>query len=356
MKEVLQRGLVNPGQFLVILPISWGQEDTLREKKMESGVFNLTGEEPKRVLGENQVSLRSCTEINSLKGNVVLNISRVPSENRDLSVPDLSSGFEMDSAEGHCLKGSKVHGEYEDIKTLDLDGGTGRQIINEMDFHNALVDSCEIGGIESDAFPSMDKIANGDHTGPELKDLERGRAVNSVASEADGRCSKSDTLESANKNCHPLEKNALNLVSAEANDEVGDNFSADTSRIVSETGGDCLHEGKDFDADESKPSLEYTQSEINEYQNDQNDHNANNLVLSQCGSIDCTVLPESQESRIFGAEGSTELKKGNECAYVGVGTSSLRACSCSFCTKGIVAFNLLSDCCFSFRLDQYGKL
>ncbi|KAL0381614.1 UNVERIFIED_CONTAM: hypothetical protein Sangu_0225700, partial [Sesamum angustifolium] len=345
--------------------------------------FNFNGEDTaKRIRGGNQVSLRSCTEINSLKGNVVLHILKIPSENRDLSVPDLSSGFEMDSAEGHCLKGSKVHGGNEDIKILDLGGGTGCQVINEMDFHNALVDSCEIGGIESDALPSREKIANENHNGPELMDLERGRAVHFVASEADGRRSKSDLLEKnglpgiaevvpENKfaslahairgnavdltinsggelkldgsklykrkndsNLMDLDKgNALNLVSVEANDEVGDSFSADTSRTVSETGVDCLHEGKDFDVHESKAGLEYTQSDINEYQNDANDHNANNLVLSHCDSIDCTALPELQETREFGVEGSTELKKGNECAYVSVGTSSLRACSCSFCTK-----------------------
>ncbi|KAK4411655.1 hypothetical protein Sango_0238500 [Sesamum angolense] len=313
--------------------------------------FNFNGEHTaKRIRGGNQVSLRSCTEINSLKGNVVLHISKIPSENRDLSVPDLSSGFEMDSAEGHCLKGSKVHGGNEDIKILDLGGGTGCQVTNEMDFHNALVDSCETGGIESDALPSRDKIANENHNGLELMDLERGRAAHFVASEADGHCSKSDLLDKnglpgiaevvpENKFAslaHAIRGNAVDLTINSGALKLmmrGDSFSADTSRTVSETGVDCLHEGKDFDVDESKASLEYTQSDINEYQNDGNDHNANNLVWSHCGSIDCTALPELQETRVFGVEGSMELKKGNECAYVSVGTSSLRACSCSFCTK-----------------------
>ncbi|KAL0431979.1 UNVERIFIED_CONTAM: hypothetical protein Sradi_0823900 [Sesamum radiatum] len=339
--------------------------------------FNFNGENTaKRIRGENQVSVCSCTEINSLKDNVVLNISKILNGNRDLRVPDLSS------AEGHCLKGSKVHAGDEDIKILDLDGGSDRQIINEMDVHNALIDSCEIGGIESVSLRSSDKIANENCNGPELMDLERERAANFAASEADGHCSKSDLLEKnelpgvtevvhENKfaslghairgnavdltinsggelklDCSKLSKrkndsnlmdldrgNALNSVNIEANDEVGDSFSADTSRTVSDTGGDCLHEGKDFYVDESKASLEYTQSDMNEYQNDGNVHNANNLVLRQCGSIDCTALPESQESRVFGVEGSMELKKGNECAYVSVGTNSLRACSCSFCTK-----------------------
>ncbi|KAK4430588.1 hypothetical protein Salat_1359500 [Sesamum alatum] len=316
--------------------------------------FNFNGEDTaKRIRGENQVSLCSCTEVNFLKGNVVLSISKTPNENRDLSVPDLSSGFEMDSADAHCLKGPKVHGGNEDIKILDLDGGT------------------DIGSVEGDALPSMDKIASGNHKGLKFIDLERGRAVNYVAGEADGRCSKSDLLEKNESpgiaevvpekkfatlphairgnavdlainsggehklDCSNLSKgnNVLNSVNIEANDEVGDSFSADTSSTVSETGGYCLRDGKDFNAEESKASLEYAQTSINDYQNDGDGHNANDMVLSQCGSIDCTVLPESQESRVFGADGSRELKKGNECTYVSVGTSSSRVCSCSFCTK-----------------------
>ncbi|KAI3462053.1 hypothetical protein Pfo_018716 [Paulownia fortunei] len=341
-----------------------------------------------------RVSPRPCTEINSLKGNVVSSISNITNENRDANVLQFgcsavsksSIDAEADCNDGCCLKGknvvignSKVHGGSKDIKILDLGGETAvSQRVNELEVDNDLVDSCgEIGYFDDDALPNMDKIASQNYKSPNLTDLEGERAMHSIYTEADG-CGKLDLLKeneisgiaeskfaslnhtlrgnefdltrnggveialgnskiSKGKNdlslIDPSRGNALQSDNIEADDELGDSFPADSSRTVTETGGDCLHDGKDFDADESRASPEGTQSDINDYQHDGDDHNADNLVLSQCGSIDCTILPESQESRVFGVEKFMELKKGGECAYMGEGTDSIKACSCSFCTK-----------------------
>ncbi|KAL6502599.1 hypothetical protein OROHE_024252 [Orobanche hederae] len=70
------------------------------------------------------------------------------------------------------------------------------------------------------------------------------------------------------------------------------------------------HSRKDLDCDESRVIPE-----------------CSNLISSQCGSIDGTFMPESQESKVFAAD------KGNECGYIGEGTDSIKCCSCTFCTK-----------------------
>ncbi|XP_073287580.1 uncharacterized protein [Primulina huaijiensis] len=55
--------------------------------------------------------------------------------------------------------------------------------------------------------------------------------------------------------------------------------------------------------------------------------------MSQSDSIDCAILPDSQESRIFGVEKSSESKKCKEYPYIGGGVDAIKTCSCSFCTK-----------------------
>ncbi|KAL6558858.1 hypothetical protein OROMI_019208 [Orobanche minor] len=85
------------------------------------------------------------------------------------------------------------------------------------------------------------------------------------------------------------------------------------------------HRRKNLDGDESKVIPEHSQSYVNEYHDGDGDFG--NLVSSQCGSIDGTFVPESQESKVVAAD------KGNECGYIGEGTDSIKCCSCTFCTK-----------------------
>ncbi|PIN26754.1 hypothetical protein CDL12_00473 [Handroanthus impetiginosus] len=239
------------------------------------------------------VSPRPCTEINSLKGNVISGISRIPTENREPNVP-LGSGSAASKSsidvEANCddcrgsnrhnvvIGDSKVPGANKDIQILNLIGeDVVSQSVNELDVVN-----------------------NAQLNYHNLLDLSKGDAIQSV--------------------------------NVEANDKLDDRFCADTSRTVSETNGDCLRDGEHSDAGELNISPEGTQSDINYHHSDMDDHDADNFVLSQSGSIDCMILPESQESRVFGIDRSTKTKEG-ECAYVSEGIESIKTCQCSFCTK-----------------------
>ncbi|KAI3451134.1 hypothetical protein Pfo_007799 [Paulownia fortunei] len=331
------------------------------------------------------VSPSPCTEINSLKGNVISGLSKIPNENRDPNVSGSGSNYvisknsidvDADCDGGHCVNGknvvmgnSKIYGGNKDIEILDLSGGgVVSQSVNELDVDN---DCAQIDYSKDDALPRMDKIATQNYIDSN---------VNSIATEADG-CGNLDSLkekmilgiaEVVNENKCPClehsdrknvvdstiigsgeyvvcsskiynEENDPNLIdlgrgdaiqstNIKANGEFGHSFPADTSRTVSESGNDCLHDGKNCDAGEVNLSLEGTQSDINYYHNDVDGHNADNFVVSQSGSIDCTVMPESQESRVFGVDRSAKLKE-DECANMSGGTDSIKACSCSFCTK-----------------------
>ncbi|KAK4417227.1 hypothetical protein Salat_2548300 [Sesamum alatum] len=335
-----------------------------------------------------RVSPRPCTEINSLKGNVICGISKIPNENGDPNVSRSSVHVETDCNDSQCLKGknvetanSKVHGGDKDIKILDISGGSiDSQSVYQLEVvDNDLVDDrVEIDRPEDDALQRMDKIAGKDSVDANFTDLEGRRTVNSISTEADC-CAKLDSLqenvilEVVNEDkCssleHSVDKNPIDLtiisggkfvlgsskvsdeenepnlldlgrgdavqcINVEANDELGDSFHADTSRTASETGGDCPPDANDCNADEVNASPEGTQTDVSCYNNDLDDQNADNFVLSQSGSIDCTILPESQESRVFGVDRSAKLQKGDECAHMSEGPDSIRACPCSFCTK-----------------------
>ncbi|KAL3527767.1 hypothetical protein ACH5RR_012423 [Cinchona calisaya] len=67
-------------------------------------------------------------------------------------------------------------------------------------------------------------------------------------------------------------------------------------------------------------------------ENDGDDHGVDNFVLSQTGSVDCTRLPESQESRNFELERCSGLK-ADGCLNSVTDTEFIKSCSCSFCTK-----------------------
>ncbi|KAL3637388.1 hypothetical protein CASFOL_018556 [Castilleja foliolosa] len=124
---------------------------------------------------------------------------------------------------------------------------------------------------------NVNKTASKKFKGPNSADLEVGKMTNLIATEALSKASK---------------ENVVQFVNVKEEDEFSDEF-----------------------------SLGGSQSD---------DHNADNLVLSQCGSIGCTILPESQESTVIDVEKSVETKNVNGCTAV---TNSVKACSCSFCTK-----------------------
>lgn len=66
--------------------------------------------------------------------------------------------------------------------------------------------------------------------------------------------------------------------------------------------------------------------------NDVDEHDVDNLVMSQTGSVDCGRLPESQESRTFELERCSGLKTDG-CSNLTADIDLIKPCSCSFCTK-----------------------
>lgn len=292
------------------------------------------------------VSPRPCSEINSLKGNSISSLSKIPNENKDSNFYDDCDGV-------HCLKGkhnvtsnSKFHAGCDKGKILDSRGGNVvSQSVNELDVvDNDLGNRCGQTEVSKYSLPKVDEVAGQHRVDPNMENLEGGMVLDSISNGADV-CSQLDSIKEnkipgtadvANENkCSSLDFGmfgTIHSVNTEANNELGDSSPADTSRTVSETGNDFLHDGQNCDAGEEIISRESTQRDINDHHNDLDDHNADNFVMSQSGSIDYAFLPQSQESRVFGIDKSTEPKE-DECAHMTAGTNAIKACSCSFCTK-----------------------
>ncbi|KAL3613408.1 hypothetical protein CASFOL_042671 [Castilleja foliolosa] len=130
--------------------------------------------------------------------------------------------------------------------------------------------------IKNNSFGNVNETASKTFKGPDSGELEVVKTVNLTSTEALSKASKEN----------------VQFVNVKAEDEFNDEF-----------------------------SLGGSQSD---------DPNTDNFVLSQCGSIDCTILPESQESNVIGADKSMETENVNGCT---AGTKSIKDCSCSFCTK-----------------------
>lgn len=64
--------------------------------------------------------------------------------------------------------------------------------------------------------------------------------------------------------------------------------------------------------------------------NDENDNGADNLVMSQTGSVDVARFPESQESMCTGVKTHENSNLSD--------TDLINSCSCSFCRKGSLKF------------------
>lgn len=99
------------------------------------------------------------------------------------------------------------------------------------------------------------------------------------------------------------------------------------------TGSDGQDVGTTFEICGDRASSESTESDINGCQNEGDEHGAENLVISQSGSIDYSRFLESQESQVE-PEKCTELKTIDGCSEPITGIDSTKTCSCSFCTKG----------------------
>lgn len=97
------------------------------------------------------------------------------------------------------------------------------------------------------------------------------------------------------------------------------------------------------------------------FPNGPDEQGLDNLVMSQSGSVDLARLPESQESRV-----KLETCAGTQTCEDNSGLSasidSIKACSCTFCTKGknisqsIVFINVLLSLCpvlLQFVLVEY---
>ncbi|CAH9099705.1 unnamed protein product [Cuscuta epithymum] len=98
-------------------------------------------------------------------------------------------------------------------------------------------------------------------------------------------------------------------------------------------GSDYQDVEKTFDTyEERAASSERTESDTNGCQNEVDEQGAENLVISQSGSIDHSRFPDSQESRV-GLEKCTGVQVGDGCPEPVSGIESIKSCSCTFCTK-----------------------
>ncbi|KAL3829910.1 hypothetical protein ACJIZ3_018712 [Penstemon smallii] len=328
---------------------------------------------------------RPCTGITSLKGNAISSISKIPKESSGFhAVSKNSIDVETGKDDGRCAVGGDLKG-YGVNKDINIS-----QSVYELDiFDNDMVESSdesdnsskddvpcvvtndlkandanrdikisqsvnELNIFDNDMDDGATRMTSRNHSSPTLVDLEGGRAVNSFATEADG-CSGLDLLkenvipkivEGGTENKSPSLKHEVNVVDLTAND--GGEVALDSSKLsnqnypnflgldssnahqfVNEESGDTSRTiSESCDIDQAKVNPKCTQSETSDYQND-----TDNLVFSQSSSFDWTILPESQESRVFGLERTTKPKKEVECANMSGGIDSIRSCSCCFCTK-----------------------
>lgn len=297
-----------------------------------------------------RLSSVECNENSPLKDNFDSSTPKATDENREVSLLGFGSaavskgviGSEIECSDGRCLK------HVGDLKAVGGDNDVAVSNCGEGAAVSKIVENFISGGDTLD----KDKLCSRDCEGPNFDDFGRGIAGSSaVAVEVESELmrtsevSRSDNLLSGKKIDFPdyvVSGNAVEVTSTDvgevalnpkidsssidhaeevehgnagAGDELGDSFPADTSRTVSESGGD----GENFDADD--------------YRHDGDDHNADNFILSQCGSVDGMFIPESQESTVFGVERFTEQKKAEEYACINEGADSIKSCGCSFCTR-----------------------
>ncbi|KAL9160852.1 hypothetical protein ABFS82_08G227500 [Erythranthe guttata] len=268
---------------------------TVRE---ENGIrsFDFTNKDvPKRLC----VSPRPCTEIGSLKGNVISSLSKTHNENKDPNKISIDVDADFDGA--YCSKGNNV------LVTgnSNVDGG-------DKDIEIS-VDSCaKIDNIKEDVVTKMDTTVFPNCTDANWPDLEHSskKSLGDLVITGGDEYAMSG-LEIRNEENEP---NSLDLGKSDAIESIHTEVNNELKTVVSGNGNDgidinCCHNEGDYD------------------------NHGDNFVLSQSGSIDCPILPDSQESRVFGIDNSSAKLKEDECAYMSGAADSIKSCSCSFCTQ-----------------------
>ncbi|CAA0831846.1 Unknown protein [Striga hermonthica] len=195
--------------------------------------------------------------------------------------------------------------------------------------------------IKNDALPNVNLTAAENSDGPNLTDLKEERVMSSTAFEENEipQTGQSEfvNVEGNENDLNINEGSRVGFGSSKESKVVedicfkADDGLCDALEAATETGVYCLDKDSGFDGYESKGS----QSDANEchHHPPHHDGDEHNLALSQCGSVDCVnILPESQESTVFGMEKFAEMRNGKE-KCVSEETEPTRTCSCSFCKK-----------------------
>lgn len=101
---------------------------------------------------------------------------------------------------------------------------------------------------------------------------------------------------------------------------------ANVSRATSVTDADYASTEIACDSDETRLSFgSFRADDVHPSQNDENDNGADNLIMSQTGSVDGARFPESQESMCAGLKTHENSNLSD--------TDFIKSCSCSFCRK-----------------------
>lgn len=101
---------------------------------------------------------------------------------------------------------------------------------------------------------------------------------------------------------------------------------------------DSLDVGVGVDSQGEQCNTIHEQFDTSIGMNDENELGDDNLDSSKCESTECFGFPESQESRSSGLEKCVGLK-GDGISNSTAGIDLIKACSCSFCTKGTLKFS-----------------
>ncbi|XP_075510364.1 uncharacterized protein LOC142546498 isoform X2 [Primulina tabacum] len=297
-----------------------------------------------------RVSPRQCTDLDLLKGDVLSRISKVSAENnKGLNVKDSDSSFAFSErsidveAELTCGYGNseEINGENA-VKLIERKADSPS--VNPM-FAADNVSVNTIGDTSSSVHEELtmrDKIGSRNGKGSSFTDLEMGRIINFVDSEAGGSLpfAKFDSLKGYKMLEIPnvvAEKSNVVEVARKSSGDVASNItkiSKSSYLNLLDLGRGNAFECANIKAKNklAKVSLESTQKNFANHLNEVEGHNADNFITSQFDAINCAIFPDSQESKIFGVEKSSESKK-KKYPYMGGGVDAIKTCSCSFCTK-----------------------
>ncbi|XP_073289136.1 uncharacterized protein [Primulina huaijiensis] len=297
-----------------------------------------------------RVSPRQCTDLDFLKGDVLSRISKVSTENnKGLNVQDSDNSFAFSErsidveAELTCGYGNneEIIGKNA-VKLIERKADSPS--VNPM-FAADNVSVNTIGYTSSsvhNALTMRDNIGSRNCKDSSFSDLEMGRINNFVDSEAGGSLpfAKFDSLKGYKMleiSTAVAEKSIVVEVARKSSVDVASNItkiSKSSYLNLLDLGRGNAFECANIKAKNklAKVSLESTQKNFVNHLNEVEGHNADNFITSQFDAINCAVFPDSQESRIFGDEKSSD-SKNKKYPSMGGGVDAIKTCSCSFCTK-----------------------